>query len=124
MGDMGISSSAERLMTNFGLTLNNRGVVTGDSLFEEMYDLTRRVDEDERWTSVWVGDSITAKPRWDSLSLMSALVARTDGLGVVGPVASPRRSLLALRGAAGQVGSRLATSCRPAGRPSLKRWRK
>ena len=65
-------------MTDFGLTLTNRGVVTGDSSLEEMYDLTRRVDEDERWTSVWVGDSITAKPRLDALSLMSALAARTE----------------------------------------------
>ena len=35
-------------MTDFGLTLTNRGVVTGDSSLEEMYDLTRRVDDDER----------------------------------------------------------------------------
>ena len=70
-------------MTNSGLTLTNRGVVTGDSSLEEMYDLARRVDEDERFTSVWVGDSITAKPRLDALSLMSALAARkerVDGL--------------------------------------------
>ena len=65
-------------MTNFGLTLTNRGVVTGDSSLEEMYDLARRVDEDERFASVWVGDSITAKPRLDALSLMSALAARTE----------------------------------------------
>ena len=65
-------------MTRFGLTLTNRGVVTGDSSLEEMYDLARRVDEDERFTSIWVGDSITAKPRLDALSLMSALAARTD----------------------------------------------
>ncbi|MCY3571477.1 MAG: LLM class flavin-dependent oxidoreductase [Chloroflexi bacterium] len=65
-------------MTNFGLTLTNRGVVTGDSSLEEMYDLARRVDDDERFTSVWVGDSITAKPRLDALSLMSALAARTE----------------------------------------------
>lgn len=65
-------------MTNFGLTLTNRGVVTGDSSLEEMYDLTARVDVDERWSSVWVGDSITAKPRLDALSLMSALAARTE----------------------------------------------
>ena len=68
-------------MTDFGLTLTNRGVVTGDSSLEEMYDLTARVDADERWTSVWVGDSITAKPRLDALSLMSALAARTERHG-------------------------------------------
>lgn len=65
-------------MTDFGLTLTNRGVVTGDSSLEEMYALTDLVDNDERWTSVWVGDSITAKPRLDALSLMSALAARTE----------------------------------------------
>ncbi len=65
-------------MTKFGFTLSNRGLVTGDSSLEDMFDLARLVDADERWDSIWVGDSITAKPRLDALSLMSALAALTE----------------------------------------------
>ena len=65
-------------MTKFGFTLSNRGLVTGDSSLDEMMALARLVDADERWDSIWVGDSITAKPRLDALSLMSALAAVTD----------------------------------------------
>ena len=65
-------------MVQFGLTLSNRGVVTGASTLEDMIALAQRADADERWDSIWVGDSLLAKPRLDALGLMSALAVVTD----------------------------------------------
>lgn len=47
------------------------------------------MDEHERWTSVWVGDSIAAKPRLDALSLMNALVARRERVDCLGVLDHP-----------------------------------
>jgi alkanesulfonate monooxygenase SsuD/methylene tetrahydromethanopterin reductase-like flavin-dependent oxidoreductase (luciferase family) len=52
--------------TRFGLTLPNRGVITGATTVDEMFELARLAD-DAGWDSVWVGDSIFAKPRLDAL---------------------------------------------------------
>ena len=60
----------------FGLTLPNRGVVTGATTVEEMLTLAEKA-EAAGWDSVWVGDSIFAKPRLDALVLLGALAART-----------------------------------------------
>jgi alkanesulfonate monooxygenase SsuD/methylene tetrahydromethanopterin reductase-like flavin-dependent oxidoreductase (luciferase family) len=60
----------------FGLTLPNRGVVTGATTVEEMLALAQKADETS-WDSVWVGDSILAKPRLDALVLLGALAAKT-----------------------------------------------
>jgi len=65
-------------VVNFGLTLSNRGVVTGASTLDDMIALAQRADSDERWDSIWVGDSILAKPRLDALTLMGALAVVTD----------------------------------------------
>lgn len=62
----------------FGLTLTNRGVITGASTLEDMVKLTQQADHDEVWDSVWVGDSIFAKPRLDSIALLSALALQTQ----------------------------------------------
>lgn len=60
----------------FGLTLPNRGVIIGATTVEEMFVLAQKA-EDGGWDSVWVGDSIFAKPRLDALVLLGALAART-----------------------------------------------
>ncbi len=60
----------------FGLTLSNRGVVTGATTVEEMLAVAEKADQ-RGWDSVWVGDSILAKPRLDSLVLLGAVAART-----------------------------------------------
>lgn len=60
----------------FGLTLPNRGVIIGATTVEEMFVLAQKA-EDAGWDSVWVGDSIFAKPRLDALVLLGALAART-----------------------------------------------
>src|SRR5215469_3571269 len=60
----------------FGLTLPNRGVVIGATTVTEMLEMAGWA-EDSGWDSVWVGDSILAKPRLDALVLLGALAART-----------------------------------------------
>ncbi len=61
----------------FGLTLPNRGVIIGATTVDEMITLAEWADNGG-WDSVWVGDSIFAKPRLDALVLMGALAARTQ----------------------------------------------
>ena len=63
--------------TNFGLTLPNRGVVIGATTVKEMLQMAEWADANEAWDSVWVGDSIFAKPRLDAIALLGALAART-----------------------------------------------
>jgi hypothetical protein len=60
----------------FGLTLPNRGVVIGATTVAEMLQLAADADA-SGWDSVWVGDSIFAKPRLDAMVLMGAIAART-----------------------------------------------
>ena len=85
-------------MLKFGLTLSNRGVVTGASTLDDMIALAQRADADERWDSIWVGDSILAKPRLDALTLMGALAVVTDRVKI-GPAcfaSTPLRDALLL----------------------------
>src|SRR5487761_347350 len=63
---------------SFGLTLPNRGVITGATTVGEMLALAQKADASGVWASVWVGDSIFAKPRLDSLTLMAAIAATTS----------------------------------------------
>ena len=60
----------------FGLTLPNRGVVIGATTVAEMLEMAEWA-ESAGWDSVWVGDSIFAKPRLDAIALLGALAART-----------------------------------------------
>ena len=60
----------------FGLTLPNRGVVIGVTTVAEMLQLAADA-ESSGWDSVWVGDSIFAKPRLDAMVLLGAIAART-----------------------------------------------
>jgi alkanesulfonate monooxygenase SsuD/methylene tetrahydromethanopterin reductase-like flavin-dependent oxidoreductase (luciferase family) len=53
----------------FGLTLPNRGVIIGATTVEEMFALAQKADA-AGWDSVWVGDSLFAKPRLDALVLL------------------------------------------------------
>ncbi len=62
----------------FGLTLPNRGVIIGATTMAQMLDLAEKVDANQAWDSVWVGDSILAKPRLDAISLLGALAVRTQ----------------------------------------------
>ena len=86
------------MATTFGLTLSNRGVVTGSSTIDDMLTLARLADADQAWDSIWVGDSLLAKPRLDALGLMSALAVQTDRVRI-GPAcfaSTPLRPALLL----------------------------
>jgi alkanesulfonate monooxygenase SsuD/methylene tetrahydromethanopterin reductase-like flavin-dependent oxidoreductase (luciferase family) len=63
--------------TAFGFTLPQRGVFFGVTTVDEMLMLAARADANPVFGSVWVGDSLGAKPRPDSLVLMGALAAVT-----------------------------------------------
>jgi alkanesulfonate monooxygenase SsuD/methylene tetrahydromethanopterin reductase-like flavin-dependent oxidoreductase (luciferase family) len=82
----------------FGLTLPNRGVVIGATSVPEMLEMAEWADGDARWDSVWVGDSIFAKPRLDAIALLGALAARTRRvrLGPACFASTPLRNALVL----------------------------
>src|SRR5918997_3096294 len=82
----------------FGLTLPNRGVIIGATTLQEMLGLAQRADGEPAWDSVWVGDSILAKPRLDAITLLGALAAKTER-GKLGPAcfaSTPLRNALLL----------------------------
>ncbi|MBI4528347.1 MAG: LLM class flavin-dependent oxidoreductase [Deltaproteobacteria bacterium] len=60
---------------SFGLTLANRGVIIGAVKASDLIDMTRRAEESGAFDAVWVGDSLLAKPRLESVALLSALAA-------------------------------------------------
>lgn len=86
------------LSTRFGLTLPNRGVLIGVTTMEEILHLSRLAENHPAWDSVWVGDSIFAKPRLDALVLLGGLALRTDRvkLGVACMASTPLRDALLL----------------------------
>lgn len=60
-----------------GLTLPNRGVLFGVTTTDEMLQMAETADRSGAFASIWVGDSLLAKPRLESLVLLAALAART-----------------------------------------------
>src|SRR5882672_8712808 len=64
-------------MGSFGLTLANRGVIIGAVTVPELFDMTKRGEDSGAFSAVWVGDSLLAKPRLESIALLSALAAIT-----------------------------------------------
>ena len=84
--------------TKFGLTLSNRSVVLGMSDVPAMLDLARAADRAPVWNSVWIGDSIFAKPRLDAMVALGGLAAVTDRvkLGVGCMASTPLRDALLL----------------------------
>jgi alkanesulfonate monooxygenase SsuD/methylene tetrahydromethanopterin reductase-like flavin-dependent oxidoreductase (luciferase family) len=64
--------------SHFGVNLNNR-----EPLIAPQYSLTDLLDlseivEEAGFESVWVGDSLFSKPRYEAISLLSALSQRTE----------------------------------------------
>ncbi len=82
--------------TKYGLTLSNRSVLLGMSAVEEMLELAVEADRADVWDSVWLGDSIFAKPRVDAFVALGALAARTERvkLGVGCMASTPLRDAL------------------------------
>ena len=82
----------------FGLTLPNRGIITGATTVDEMLALAKKADDNIAWDSVWVGDSIFAKPRLDALVLLGGLAVQTTRvkLGPACFASTPLRDALLL----------------------------
>jgi len=87
-----------RSTARFGLVLSNRGVMIGATKSEEMLRMARQVDATDVWDSVWVGDSIFAKPRVDALVLLGALAGQTRRvrIGAACFASTPLRAALLL----------------------------
>jgi alkanesulfonate monooxygenase SsuD/methylene tetrahydromethanopterin reductase-like flavin-dependent oxidoreductase (luciferase family) len=64
----------------FGLTLSNRGVMLGLTTPGQLLDLADRAEASGLFDSVWVGDSLFAKPRLDAVTLLAAIAGRTRRL--------------------------------------------
>lgn len=79
----------------FGVNLNNREpLITQDYSLSDLLDLGALVEQ-RGFDSVWVGDSLFSKPRFEPLSLLSALSQRTSSvrLGTACLVTSTRNPL-------------------------------
>ena len=66
-------------IVKLGLLLPTRGLLLGENVpksADRVLDLARRA-EDSGLDSVWVGDSLTAKPRLEPLSTLAAVAAST-----------------------------------------------
>lgn len=61
----------------FGLTLPNRGVLFGVETMEDLLRMGEEADASGLFGSLWIGDSILAKRRPESVALLGALAART-----------------------------------------------
>lgn len=66
------------MKTSIGLTLANRAVVLGAIAARDLLDLTVRAEDAGVFDTVWVGDSLVAKPRLESVTLLSALAGATS----------------------------------------------
>src|SRR5262245_23975624 len=64
--------------TSFGLILANRAVVLGAVNARDLLDIARDAEQSGVFDAVWVGDSLLAKPRLESVALLSALAGVTE----------------------------------------------
>jgi alkanesulfonate monooxygenase SsuD/methylene tetrahydromethanopterin reductase-like flavin-dependent oxidoreductase (luciferase family) len=62
---------------SFGLTLSNRAVVLGVVKASDLIELTVEAEASRAFDAVWAGDSLLAKPRLESVTLLSALAGAT-----------------------------------------------
>ncbi len=63
---------------SFGLTIPQRGAFIGIAPLPELLELAPRAEQTGLIDSVWVGDSLTAKPRPESLTMLGALAGMTE----------------------------------------------
>src|SRR6266481_305917 len=63
---------------SFGFTIPQRGVFFGIATWPEMLAMAREADRIAHFDSVWVGDSVMAKPRPESIALLGALAGATS----------------------------------------------
>jgi alkanesulfonate monooxygenase SsuD/methylene tetrahydromethanopterin reductase-like flavin-dependent oxidoreductase (luciferase family) len=62
---------------SFGLVLPNRAVVLGAIRARDLIELTSDAEAAGAFDAVWAGDSLLAKPRLESVTLLSALAGAT-----------------------------------------------
>ena len=65
------------MATSLGLILANRAVVLGAIKARDLVDITVQAERSRVFDAVWVGDSLLAKPRLESVTLLSALASVT-----------------------------------------------
>ena len=63
---------------SLGLILANRAVVLGAIKARDLLELTVQAERARVFDAVWVGDSLLAKPRLESITLLSALAGVTE----------------------------------------------
>ena len=84
---------------SFGLILPNRAVILGAVTVRDLLDLTTQGEASGAFDTIWVGDSLLAKPRLESVTLLSALAAITTrvrlGVGCMATFAHRHPVLLA-----------------------------
>ncbi len=62
----------------FGVNLNNREpLIAPDYSLQDLLNLAERAEE-LGFDSVWVGDSLFSKPRWEPINILSAISQRTS----------------------------------------------
>jgi len=62
---------------SFGLTLPNRAVILGAIQADDLVRYTRQAEESGAFDTVWIGDSMLAKPRLESMTLLAGLATVT-----------------------------------------------
>ena len=65
------------MRASFGLTLANRGVIIGAVKASDLIHMAQQAEAAGVFDAVWVGDSLLAKPRLESVALLSALASAT-----------------------------------------------
>ena len=60
-----------------GLLLPNQGVVFGATTVPELIEMADAAEQSGAFDGLWVGDNLLAKPRLESVTLLSALASRT-----------------------------------------------
>ena len=66
------------MANSLGLILANRAVVLGAIKARDLLDITIQAERSGVFDAVWVGDSLLAKPRLESVTLLSALASVTE----------------------------------------------
>jgi alkanesulfonate monooxygenase SsuD/methylene tetrahydromethanopterin reductase-like flavin-dependent oxidoreductase (luciferase family) len=86
-------TSPARTPLSIGLVLPQRAALFGATTLPALLRLAEEGDRNQMIESIWVGDSLGAKPRPESLTLLGALASRTTGvrLGVACMASFPVR---------------------------------
>lgn len=66
------------MTSSLGLILANRAVVLGAIKARDLLDISVKAEASRVFDTVWVGDSLLAKPRLESVTLLAALAGVTE----------------------------------------------